>query len=409
MKTTLPQLFFVSFFLDILSVALVVPLLPTFLTIFGIPMSYMGYVQSIYGICQVLTTSVWGKVSDVTGRRFVMVISVLGTALSFSLMALSVHMQSFSLFLFGRVVIGLTRQSMTVASAYVTDLTAGDSTERACLMGRVTASAYLGFVFGPAIGGYLTETFGAFFCVVLASGFNFVNVAVMYQAMPRAPSQRQKQQDAKIKSQPTHLLFFAIELMRNPYTILLVLVLACASAAGILNQSSYTTMLQDRFAFSVTHSGLLLSLSAGLNVLVLMYAMPFLLARVNNDKLAQGAALCTFVGYVVQFLAPTPSFVVIGVILCSSTSALVDTFLKTQFSMVCPPGRTGEAMGFIYSLEGANRVVCPIFSSMLLGYSSRGPLGVGAMLSFLGAVLIYFFIAEPRFRTKGCARPLTSQ
>jgi MFS transporter, DHA1 family, tetracycline resistance protein len=109
-----------------------------------------GVFATIFAIVQFFSSPILGTLSDRVGRRPVVLLSNFGTAVDYVILAAAPNLAW--LFL-GRVLSGATTASITVASAYVADVTPED--KRAGAYGMITAAFGVGFVVGPAVGGLL--------------------------------------------------------------------------------------------------------------------------------------------------------------------------------------------------------------------------------------------------------------
>jgi MFS family permease len=106
-----------------------------------------GVLGSIYSFLQFLLSPVWGALSDRTGRRHVLLMTISGTAFSYLLWFFS---GSFGLFVLARLIGGGFAGNLSVATAAVADVTTREN--RAKGMGLIGVAFGLGFLFGPALG-----------------------------------------------------------------------------------------------------------------------------------------------------------------------------------------------------------------------------------------------------------------
>ncbi|MBI4586544.1 MAG: MFS transporter [Planctomycetes bacterium] len=111
-----------------------------------------GVLGSIYSLLQFLFAPVWGSLSDRTGRRPVLLFSILGTAASYLLWFFS---GSFALLIASRLLGGCMSGNIATASAAVADSTSRES--RAKGMGIIGAAFGLGFIAGPALGSFFAR------------------------------------------------------------------------------------------------------------------------------------------------------------------------------------------------------------------------------------------------------------
>jgi MFS family permease len=110
---------------------------------------FAGFLGSIYSLLQFVFAPFWGARSDRLGRRNVLLLTVAGTALSYLVWMFS---GSFLLFIVSRLLGGIMSGNLSVATAAVADVTSREN--RAKGMGLIGAAFGLGFITGPAIGGF---------------------------------------------------------------------------------------------------------------------------------------------------------------------------------------------------------------------------------------------------------------
>jgi DHA1 family tetracycline resistance protein-like MFS transporter len=112
----------------------------------------VGWLGATFSVMVLIGSPVLGALSDRFGRRPVLLISMLGSAIDYFAMAM---VPTVSWFFVTRVINGLTGASVTTASAYIADVTPPD--KRAAGFAMFGAAASLGFVLGPLVGGFLGD------------------------------------------------------------------------------------------------------------------------------------------------------------------------------------------------------------------------------------------------------------
>ncbi|HNB54785.1 MAG TPA: MFS transporter, partial [Anaerolineales bacterium] len=136
-------------FIQMLGGAMVLPVLPLYAQRdFGLSAPIITLLVSSYFIALFFAGPWLGRLSDTRGRLPILVISLIGTVLSFILMALA--NRAWMLFA-ARILDGITGGNIIVAQAYVTDITPRE--QRTEKLGKIFAVFGLGFIFGPALGG----------------------------------------------------------------------------------------------------------------------------------------------------------------------------------------------------------------------------------------------------------------
>jgi len=139
-----------------------VPLVPLFSKHFGAHGFIIGVIIASFSAMQFVFSPIWGRLSDRIGRRPVLLMSTLGAVGSYALFALSCSLEDHTLALWlmvlSRVFAGICGGNITVAQAYIADVTPPE--QRSKKMGLIGMAFGLGFIFGPILGGISLKYFG---------------------------------------------------------------------------------------------------------------------------------------------------------------------------------------------------------------------------------------------------------
>jgi MFS transporter, DHA1 family, tetracycline resistance protein len=141
---------FLTVFVDLVGFGIVLPLLPFYADRFGASGTQIAVLVFSYSAAQLVLAPVWGRLSDRYGRRPILIIGLLGSAVSYVVFA---YAGSIAALLASRIMAGVGGANVPVAQAYIADITPPE--KRAGGMGLIGAAFGLGFIFGPAIGGLL--------------------------------------------------------------------------------------------------------------------------------------------------------------------------------------------------------------------------------------------------------------
>jgi MFS family permease len=165
---------FTTILIDFIGFSILIPVLPRFEQTLGIDAFHIGLITALYALGLVLFLPLWGWISDRVGRRPVLLVSLLGTAFSFVLLALA---DTLTTVLIARFLGGFFGASIGTAQAYMTDLTDEDS--RAQGMGVIGAASGVGIVLGTALGGVLgsIDPVLPFYATAAVAAANFVLAA----------------------------------------------------------------------------------------------------------------------------------------------------------------------------------------------------------------------------------------
>jgi len=142
---------FLTILVNLVGFGIIIPLLPFYAETFGASPLVVGLLFAVFSVAQLVAAPALGDWSDRYGRRPVLIFSLLGTVVSFIMLAVA---HSLTMLFLARVVDGLSGGNISTARAYVADVT--EPKDRARAYGLIGAAFGLGFILGPAIGGVLS-------------------------------------------------------------------------------------------------------------------------------------------------------------------------------------------------------------------------------------------------------------
>jgi MFS family permease len=154
---------FLTVFIDLIGFGIVVPLVPLYSRHYGASGWLIGSIIASFSAMQFIFSPIWGRLSDRHGRRPILLISTAGAACSYVLFAIASgienHTAALVALLVSRVFAGACGGNITVAQAYIADITPPE--HRSKRMGLIGMAFGLGFIFGPAISGIALKYGGA--------------------------------------------------------------------------------------------------------------------------------------------------------------------------------------------------------------------------------------------------------
>jgi len=178
---------FLTVFVDLVGFGIVLPLLPTYAHSFGATGLVVGGLMASYSVMQFLFAPIWGAWSDRVGRRPVLLISIGGNVVSYALFAYASTLQgsvALGLILASRIFAGICGANITVAQAYIADITPPE--DRSKRMGLIGMAFGLGFIIGPALAVLGQSLFGPVGPGLLASGICAVNFVLALTRLPES-------------------------------------------------------------------------------------------------------------------------------------------------------------------------------------------------------------------------------
>jgi predicted MFS family arabinose efflux permease len=169
---------FLTVFIDLVGFGIVMPILPYYAQRFGAQGVGFGIVVSAFSLMQFLATAFLGRLSDRTGRRPILLATMLINTVGYVLFAFA---GSYALLLLSRVICGFAGGNISVAQAYIADVTS--PAERSRGMGTIGAAFGLGFIVGPALGGLAHHYAGPAAPGLLAAGLSLLNFALAWEIL----------------------------------------------------------------------------------------------------------------------------------------------------------------------------------------------------------------------------------
>src|SRR5262245_57127115 len=199
----------VSVWLDVLSLGVIIPAWAPLMQeqfTHGDAVSaarWLGISSTVWALAQFVGAPILGGLSDRFGRRPVLLISLFGLAFDYLVMAFA---PTLAWLFVARVVSGLTAAGGVVAGAYIADVTPPE--KRAQTFGLMGAAWGVGFIVGPAIGGFLAEYFGVRAPFMGAAALTFVGALYGLFLLPESLKPENRAPFAWKKANPVGSLNF---------------------------------------------------------------------------------------------------------------------------------------------------------------------------------------------------------
>ncbi|MFC2030485.1 MFS transporter [Chloroflexota bacterium] len=398
---------FVIVLVDMLGFGLILPLLPFYADNFGASAAVIGLLTASYAAAQLVGAPVLGRLSDRHGRRPVLLVSIFGTFIGFLLLGLAVPLGTFlagllpagltdgpaaaanalilGILFASRILDGITGGNISVAQAYITDIT--DEENRARGLGLMGAAFGLGFVIGPALGGALSAggryAVPAFFAAALA----FLNWIAVLIWLPESLTEEIKVQLAKLPARSIMSVSELWQAMRRPRFGPLLNVrffsgLAFATFTGVF--ALYTLY---ELGLDSTQTGYILAYVGLMLVLVQGVAIGRLAKRFRESYLILGSVVVLAATLLAWAFTPNVLFLLIVLTPLSFAIGVLNTIINSSITKSVYPEEVGGALGVSASVESLTRVIGPVAGALLLDY--LGPWAPGVV----GAVILAWLAA----------------
>jgi DHA1 family tetracycline resistance protein-like MFS transporter len=287
-----------------------------------------------------------------------------------------------SLLLVSRILDGLTGGNISVAQAYIADITPPDARGKA--FGLIGAAFGLGFIIGPVIGGLLGERFGyaapAFAALTIAT-FNLIAV---YFFLPESVTPERR---AELASRPraAFSLRALIAALQRPRVGPLFHIRFFFGMAFSMFQSIFAIYASGApLNLSVEQTGWVLGYVGVLAVLVQGFAIGRLTRRYSDKQLILAASLLMAVSLFAWGVAPNVWTLLIVLAPLAFSGGVLNTVINSALSKSVHPEEVGGVLGISASLESLTRVIAPTVGGVLL--SLARPWGPAL---FTGVVMLW--------------------
>jgi len=374
---------FATILIDFVGFSVLIPVLPLFADRLGASSLQVGWIVALYALAQLVFLPVWGWVSDRVGRRPVLLISLLGTAVSFAVLAAA---QSIAVVYAARVLAGLFAASVGTAQAVVTDLT--PPTERTRGMGLIGAAFGVSMVVGPALGGTLAALHeqAPFYAIVIVAGASFL---LAWRALPEsrpAGLPRPPWRDLARSFVPTPLRLFA-RVHDRRIALFLVLFFVFFAAFAVV-EAMGTLYLGKRFGADELDAALVFAWIG----LFIAGTQAGPLGRLVDwfgevRLLVIGFALMAVGIAAVAWVPAYGWFFVVGPVIAVGNGLGFPSF-TSLFTRVCRAEEAGELLGQSNSMATAGRIVGAVGGGALMSEQFlAAPFLASSALLTLGLVL----------------------
>lgn len=420
MKKSPLLILFTTVFLDLLGFGLILPLLPVYIQHYGGTPQVGGFLLASFSCMQFIFSPIWGRASDKYGRRPLILMSLIGSAISYFMFGSAPNLA----WLFGaRVAAGiLTAASLPASYAYIADVTSPE--KRAGGMAMIGAAFGLGFAFGPWLGGVLSK-YSIFGHPALATpsyfaaGLALIAFVWAFFMLPESHHNRHSSHDDKgllevfptiarslrrsdVGAQLTVFAFatFAFTAVESSFSWLVILrfhSVLTAQAAKLWN-SMHPDQLFSTLTVAAQKSLIETAQTAatskifgivGITILIVQVAVMRGLARkIGENRLVMlGSVLltCTLIGIAI---APTLPLIWVLSAMIAVGNGVMNPSLGALITHAAGPKDRGSLTGAQQGLGSLARIIAPPINNTLVGVNSAIP-----FVSSSALMAIAFFLS----------------
>jgi MFS transporter, DHA1 family, tetracycline resistance protein len=375
---------FLSVFIDLVGFGIVLPLLPIYSERFGASGLVIGLIFSSYSAMQFLFAPFWGVLSDRIGRRPIILLSNLGSSVSYVLFAFA-SLQSGSdalwLLLAARVFAGVCGANLSVASAYIADVSPPE--KRSQGMALIGVAFGLGFTIGPALGAFSVRFFGLAGPGWVAAAICGANFLFGYFVLgeSRQPS------SAPVARRPR--LEQWAKTLRQPTVGLLILIYFLATFCFAAFESTFPRLLDLRPDNAIEYVGYLFAYCGVIALIIQGGFIGPLVRKLGESRLIAISLVAFAIGLFLLPLLDQMGWLIFSLGLVAAGSALNRPPTFGLISLHTSAEEQGAVLGVAQSAGSLARIFAPILANLLFESDPALPYMACALIAAFAGVLTW--------------------
>ena len=356
--------------MDLLGFGIIIPLLPLYADSFGATATTIGILFASYSLAQFVLSPVWGRISDRVGRKPVLVVTIVGSAIGSLTLGLA---GSLTVLFIGRIIDGASGASVAVARAAVADVATPEQRPR--LMGLLGAAFGFGFVIGPVVGS-LAALGGPEIPFFLAAAISAANAIATWIRVP----------ESRVVT-AAGASSGSIRDLSGTVVRLVVLTFVGITAFGAF-EATFSLLAEVRLGLGEAEIGFVF---AGLGVLLVATQGGLIgpaTRLVGERQLIRVGLVLNVVGFLMLSTAESWALLIPGLAILALGQGFITPALASAIAGSAEPGRSGAALGVQQSAGGLARVVGPAMGGALFAIELAVPYVVAAGLTLAALPIV---------------------
>jgi DHA1 family tetracycline resistance protein-like MFS transporter len=343
---------FLTIFVNLVGFGIIIPLLPFYAETFGASPFVIGLLFAVFSLCQLVAAPVLGDLSDRYGRRPVLVFSLLGTVVSFVMLAVA---HSIVMLFAARIVDGLSGGNISTARAYVADVT--EPKDRARAYGLIGAAFGLGFILGPALSAVLV---GISYAAPIwaAAALTLVATLMAWLWLPETVHRARAGTGNPFRYFPT--------LWRRPLLRRVLAIDFVYWSAFATFQTTFALFAARRFGFDATRTGYFLAAFGILGAVIQGGLIRPIVGRLGDKPTFMTGLAFGAVGLLAAALAQSVTLFAAALVPVAFGIGLGHPTMASLVSRVARGDEQGRVQGAASAVESLGRTIGPVWGNASL-------------------------------------------
>jgi len=365
---------FLTIFVNLVGFGIIVPLLPFYAETFGASPLIVGMLFGVFSLCQLIASPILGDLSDRYGRRPILIVSLIGTVVSFVMLALA---HSITMLFVARIVDGLSGGNISTARAYVADVT--EPKDRSRAFGLIGAAFGLGFIFGPAISALLSPISHTA-PIWAAAALTLVATAMAWIWLPETVHRAHA---------GTGMPFRNVMAMMGRPSLRRVLVMDFAYwFAFAIFQTTFGLFAAARYGFDASRTAAFFAAFAVLGALVQGIFIRTIVRRFGDKTTLMLGLVCAAIGLVAATLTHTVTLFAVSLVPLALGIGFGHPTMSSLISRAAGAEEQGRVQGAASAVESLGRTIGPVWGSASLQRFGESSPYISAALFLIMTLLL---------------------
>jgi MFS transporter, DHA1 family, tetracycline resistance protein len=351
---------FLTIFVNLVGFGIIIPLLPFYAETFGASPLVVGLLFAVFSLCQLVAAPILGDLSDRYGRRPILILSLIGTVVSFVMLALA---QSLTMLFIARIVDGLSGGNISTARAYVADVT--EPKDRSRAFGLIGAAFGLGFILGPGISALLAPiSYTA--PIWAAAGITLVATAMAFFWLPETVHRTHAGTGMPFRN--------VLVMMGRPVLRRVLLMDFAYWFAFAIFQTTFALFAAARFGFDAARTAFFFAAFAVLGAVVQGVFIRSTVQRLGDKRTFMLGLVFAATGLVAATLTHTVAFFAISLVPLALGIGFGHPTMSSMISRAARAEEQGRVQGAASAVESLGRTIGPVWgSASLQRYGEASP------------------------------------
>lgn len=345
---------------EVLGFSLILPFLPFYAKDMGANPLQISLILTIFSFFQFFMSPIMGRLSDIYGRKPLLMFSQFATAVSFLIFGLA---DSVWMLVLSRVIDGLFGSNFVIAQAYITDISSKKN--RSVAMGMSGMAFGLGFLVGPALGGFLAKRYSYALPAFLATALTILTIFMSTFLLKETVKKSSKKLVFKLSWEMFELKgfikFFKQDKLRDLFLILFFFL-----STQVILTSNMAIYGDKKFGINTQEMGLLLTGIGLISIVMQGGLLRFLIKKLGEKKLLFVAYFSLLISFLFLVLVQNKNLIYLPLMLSAVGWGLFRPIMMGNISRKAADNEQGAVLGVASSLGSITQIIGPVIGGFIL-------------------------------------------